>query len=318
MFDLIKIGNTLTSTNKYSKGVLMIHKRKTRPTIQVVEMDTGDEVHFTLKNGEVRKIELLEIYSWTQGTNLAEEGKGFQGGITVYNVSIKIRIDGKRIEMLRIVGNDKSFYEPYEFYGLRLWPDSFKSPFERGIVKEEHGECCPEKDLRLVIQDASLRICPVMLHPWCPLPEGGLKISDCYNGDDCWLGAYFGVDAHGGLDINHQAGTHLWAPISFGKHEMFDTIDSGSNNNRWRGYHTWEDGSTWILQSHHMIELLIPEDKPVRSGEHYGLTAGALTGSHEHSHFVFKIKDEHGDYIIDPWILFWQMYEDRAEMTARR
>ena len=295
----------------------MINKRKARTTLSVVEMDSGDEVHFSLLNGETRKIKLLSVGAWVQSSNLEKVGKARPDGITVYNVSIKIQIDDKKIELMRVVGNDKSFYQPYEFYGLRLWPDSFSAPFKDGIVLEEHGDCCPEKELRLVLQDATLRICPVMLHPWCPLPEGGIKIKDCYNGDDCWLGAYQGADAHGGLDINHQAGTHLWAPISFDKHEMFDSLNTGANNNRWRGYHTWEDGSTWILQSHHMIELLIPEDKAIQAGEHYALTAGALCGCHEHSHFIFRIEDDTGKYIIDPWILFWQMYKDRAEMTAR-
>lgn len=295
----------------------MIHKRKARPTLQVVELDAGDECHFTLKNGEVRKIELLSVGSWVQSTTLKEIGKAEPNAITVYNVSVTIRIDGKRIEMLRVVGTDKSFYPPYEFYGLRLWPDSFSSPFKNGIVLEEHGDCCPEKELRLVIQDASMRICPPMLHPWCPLPEGGLKISDCYNGDDCWLGAYFGADAHGGLDINHQSGTKLWAPVSFDKHELYDTIDGGAKNNRWRGYHTWEDGSTWILQTAHVIDILIPEGQTIMAGQQYATGAGALTGSHEHSHFIFRIEDEYGKFIIDPWILFCQMYEDRAEMTAR-
>ena len=41
-------------------------------------------------------------------------------------------------------------------------------------------------------------------------------------------------------------------------------------------------------------------------------------GAAEHSHFGFAVLD-HGELIrLDPWILFWQMYEDQvANKTAR-
>lgn len=116
------------------------------------------------------------------------------------------------------------------------------------------------KAARFAVEDASARICPVLLHPWCPLPEGGLRIEDCYEGSDCWMGPYFGADAHGGLDINHPAGTHL------------------------------ADG------------------------------AGVWNGSHEHSHFAFKViepgEDDADAIPLDPWILFRQMYQDRRITQA--
>ncbi len=170
--------------------------------------------------------------------------------------------------------------------------------------------------MRLAVQDASLRICPVLLHPWCPLPKGGLRIEDCYRGEDCWMGPYGGGDAHGGLDINHPAGTPLWTPIAFDEQYFFDTLAGGANNNRWRGLHRWDDGATWILQSHHIVELLVPEHTPLPAGLKYALSAGTLTGVQEHSHFVFKIEDERGEFMLDPWILFWQMYRDRAATSA--
>ncbi len=291
----------------------MKHYRKARPTLNVADMNTNDELEFQLINGETKTIKLTQVSSWVYETNLQDGEPGHSGGITVYILAIKMEIEGHRVQVVRKIGSDESFYEPYEFYGIRFWPDSSQLPFVQGIVTEKHGKCNPDVDLRLVLQDSAMRICPPMLHPWCPLPKDGLKIKYCYNGDDCWLGAYFGRDAHGGLDINHQSGTKLWAPISFDRHELFARLEDGENNNRWRGYHTWEDGSTWILQSHHIIELLIPEERPIMAGEYYASTAGALCGNHEHSHFVFRIEDETGKYIIDPWILFWQMYKDREE-----
>jgi len=294
----------------------MRHYRKARSTLNVVDMNINDELEFQLMNSDVKTIKLKDVHAGVHETNLAPEEKGRSGGITVYKLAIFLEIDGHRVQVVRTIGNDESFYEPYEFYGIRFWPDASQLPFNNATVTEAHGDCNPEVDLRIVIQDATLRICPPMLHAWCPLPKGGLKIKHCYNGDDCWLGAYFGRDAHGGLDINHQSGTKLWAPITFDRHEFFARLEDGDNNNRWRGYHEWADGSTWILQSHHMIDLLVPQDMPIMAGECYASSAGALCGNHEHSHFVFRIEDETGKYIIDPWILFWQMYKDREEATS--
>jgi len=42
------------------------------------------------------------------------------------------------------------------------------------------------------------------------------------------------------------------------------------------------------------------------------------TGSHEHSHFVFGVVEPGAEesILLDPWILFRQMYEDREATTA--
>jgi hypothetical protein len=37
-----------------------------------------------------------------------------------------------------------------------------------------------------------------------------------------------------------------------------------------------------------------------------------LSGAVDHSHFVFKVHDRGETILLDPWILFWQMYRDRA------
>ena len=76
---------------------------------------------------------------------------------------------------------------------MQIWFDAVDDIFE--FLEETHGECRPAKHARFALQDATLRICPETLHPWCPLPEGGLRIEDCYRGEDCWLGAYHGVQS---------------------------------------------------------------------------------------------------------------------------
>lgn len=97
----------------------------------------------------------------------------------------------------------------------------------------------------------------------------------------------------------------------------FDTLGvDGANNNRWRGWHHWPDGSSWFLQSHHHVRLLVEEGMPLEAGTHYAEAAGVLSGCHEHSHFVFGIRRGGKEVLLDPWLLFRQMVRDR-ELTFR-
>jgi hypothetical protein len=297
----------------------MIIEKRARETLTAVELDPGDELHFTLASGQCRKIRLEKTYAKIIHTTLQEPKVEEPASITNFRFFCTLTIDGHSISIAREVASQRSFYEPREFLGLRIWFDACDDIFE--FLTETHGPCRPRKKARFAIQDASLRICPVLLHPWCPLPPNTLRIEDAYRGEDVWLGAYNGASAHGGLDINHPAGAPLWSPIPIDDHEMFNSLAKGDNNNRWRGFHKWPDGSTWILQSHHLVRLLVPEHQAFPPGTKYADAAGVLTGDHEHSHFVFKIIEpgrQMGEEIaIDPWILFWQMYRDRKETTAR-
>lgn len=239
--------------------------------------------------------------------------------MTNYRFRCHLEIDGVAVSIGREVATQRSFYEPREVMGLQIWFDACDDIFE--FLTEDHGKCRPRKKARLAIQDATQRICPILLHPWCPLPPGCLRIEDAYTGEDVWLGAYYGAAAHGGLDINHPAGTPIWTPIPLDDHGFFDHVTRGANNNRWRGSYQWPDGSTWIIQVHHVIRLLVEEHQPLPAGTHLAEGAGVLIGAHEHSHFVFKIvePDQSKDdaILLDPWILFRQMYRDR-ELTSCR
>ncbi len=298
----------------------MIIEKTARPTLTAIELDTDDELHFTLLDGTVRRIRLLETRAGVWTSNLDQLPK--PGGLAkvVLRMSFQFEIDGHRVEVNRWVGNQDSFYPPWELFGMRLWFDACIELFDH--LKENHGACRPRKRARIAVQDASLRICPVLLHPWCPLPEGGLRIEDCYQGSDCWMGPYFGVDAHGGLDINHPAGTPLWTPFAMDDHGYFTSVAAGDNNNRWRGVKRWPDGSSWIIQTHHLVRLRVPEGGPLEAGTHLGDGAGVRSGTHEHSHFVFAIVEpgagEQDKVLLDPWILFWQMYRDREQTRAGR
>jgi len=287
----------------------MIVRKRAKDTLTAVELNHGETLEFTLSDGSIRRITLeetaAEIFETTVKTLKVEEN----GAITNYRFSCRITVDGIPYELEREISTQRSFYEPWLIAGLLLWFDAVDDIFE--FLTETHGECRPKKHARFAIQEEGKRICPEKLHTWCPLPDGGLKIEECYQGEDCWLGAYNGASAHGGLDINHPRGTPLWAPLDIHDHFYFNSLEMGHNNNRWRGIHRWDNGSQWILQAHHMTALTVPEHQPIAKGQQFARGAGVLSGAVDHSHFVFKVNDEGEIVLLDPWILFWQMYQDK-------
>jgi len=278
-------------------------------TLAPLELDCGESVTFVLADGTRRRIELRATGAEIVFTTLREPRTEYHSARTFYRFHCVLRVDGHDHRLEREVPTWRSFYQPWLIDGMRVWFDAVKDIFD--FLTETHGACAPRKQARFAIQDAALRICPDPVHPWCPLRPDGLWINDCYNGEDCWLGPYYGAAAHGGLDINHRRGTPIWAPIDIDDHYNFDSLAAGHNNNRWRGHRRWADGAEWILQCHHHSALLVPEHTPIRAGAHYGSGAGVHSGSHDHSHFVFKVVREGRETLLDPWILFWQIYQDR-------
>lgn len=289
-------------------------KRKAKPTLTALEMNRGEVTEFELISGRVARLELVSTDARILRTSLRTPRVEEDGARTDYRFGCVLRIDGKEHRLERTVSTQESFYEPWEIAGVRLWLDAVQDIFE--FLTEGHGECRPRKQARFALQDAGLRICPEPLHPWCPLPAGGLAIGQCYRGEDCWLGAYNGASAHGGLDLNHPRGTPLWAPVDIHEHFYFNSLAMGHNNNRWRGLHRWPDGSEWILQAHHMTALTVREHEPIAKGVQFAWGAGVLSGAVDHSHFVFKVHDCGETVLLDPWILFWQMYRDQAGPVA--
>lgn len=299
----------------------MIIRRTAKDTLTPVEAFHGDTIVFTRLDGSTTEIELLrtgaEVVRTTLKHILVEE----PGAFTIYRFWADVKINGTETRLEREVGTQKSFYEPWEIDGVRIWLDVVNDIFT--FVRETHGPCrtrkaCARKlpeyrHARFALQDATARICPESLHPWCPLPEGGLRIEECFRGEDCWLGAFDGGSAHGGLDINHPKGTPLYAPIDFDTHFFIRHVKDGARNNSWRGFRRWANGSEWILLSAHMTELTVPEHTPLKAGTHYAVGAGVLCELVEHSHFTFTINELGDRYVLDPWILFWQMYRDKDD-----
>ena len=305
-----------------------------KDTITALEMNHGDTCRFALRNGQTRTLVLLD-------TSAAIVERVEPGGI-VYRFDCRIQVDGQPLTMRRYACSQECFYEPYVVNGMRIWPDIVKDVFDLIPVrypKKGNLQCVPRKDARFAIHDATLRICPEETRPWLDERQNYVDVSRCYNGDDCYLGPYLGQACHVGMDINHPKGSLLFAPIAFDTQAYFNSLKAGHNNNRWRGIRRWPNGDVWALQTHHLIKLLVPENTPLSVGTEYATTAGVHVGSHEHTHFEFKVGrpreaspesvessiafpidfDDQSELAqerpevlhLDPWIVFWQIFEDR-------
>lgn len=293
-------------------------RRKIKETLIPVEIDQGDTLDLSLSSGQNYTLEVVDTGAEVLRTTLKELKVAERAAKTEIKFWCDMRINGTSYTLEREISTPKSFYEPWVIDGVRIWLDAVDDIFD--FMKETHTPCrtnkvakVPEvrhRDVRFALQEQEKSICPEKLDYWCSLPSNKLTIEDCYRGEDCWLGAFNGASAHGGLDINHPAGTPLYAPIDFDDNFLYNSVDMGHNNNRWRGIRRWGNGCDWILQSCHMIEQSVPEHKPIEKGTQYALGAGTRVGGVEHSHFIFKVYDDGELYLLDPWILFWQMMRD--------
>jgi hypothetical protein len=271
-----------------------------KDTLTVVRMNHGDVLRFRLRNGQARAFRL-------EATE-ARIVERVRGGI-VYSFECRLQADGQPLVLRRYVCSQETFYEPWVVNGVRLWLSSSAAIFKLVPIRypEQHDKL--EEDAVLALQDATLPICPQPMRLWFPIDRHYIDVGQCYNGDDPWLGPYLGEACHMGLDINMPKGTPLYAPIDFDDQWIF------SADHRWRGVRRWDNGDIWALQSHHVDRLLIPERRPLKAGVHYAEAAGKGVGSHPHSHFEFRLgpgvlnRGALGGTEIDPWILFWQMFE---------
>ncbi|MHC4158399.1 MAG: PKD domain-containing protein [Planctomycetota bacterium] len=282
------------------KSESLIIQREAKDTLTAVELNCGETLRFKLLNGQTRQLSLHET-----SAEILLKGHG----ATLYHFTCRIAIDGHEMLMERYVGCQESFYEPYVINGMRIWFDAVADIFD--FLREVHGKCKPAKNARFAVADASIPICPEEVKPWCPLARDFIDIKDCYNGDDCWLGAYHGVEAHGGLDINHPKGTELYTPISLDDQYLYNSINRGEGNNRWVGIRKWPNGDVWKIMVSHVRKLLHPQHQPLPAGVHFAEGAGVEVWAHDHSHFIFTVTGEDGQEIrLDPWIIFWQIFEN--------
>ena len=291
-----------------------------KATLTPIELNHGETLCFTRADGVEVKLKLLHTAGEVVSTDMPSLDAPISRARTVYRFWAEVELDGVPHRLEREVPTQRSFYEPWEVGGLRIWFDSAACIFKAGggflMEKDAKGVgmerlCMPNKDARFAVQDMALDICPEVLHPWMPLPVGGLRIEDCYRGEDCWMGTYDGICAHGGLDINHEVGLPLYAPFALDEQYYFNSLAAGDLNNRWRGIRRWDARTTWIIQAHHMIELVVPEHTPLARGEQFARGAGVYSGEVHHSHFVFRIEEDGETFFLDPWILFWRMFQEK-------
>lgn len=282
---------------------------ESKATLTPAELNIGEALIYIRREGIPVMFRLVDTD--------AEIMRDDEDAHMVYRFWCVIDINGKKHTLEREVPTQKTFYEPWVIDGVRVFFDAVSNIFvpDGGFMLEKderHGIYCqPGKKARFALQDADVSICPERMHLWCRLPEGELNIKDCYRGENCWMGTYNRREAHGGLDINHPACTPLYAPFDLDDQFYFNSVAAGDNNNRWRGLRNWDDGTTWIIQAHHMTALTVPEHTPLKAGTQFALGAGVWSGCTDHSHFVFKVVQHAKMYLLDPWILFWQMLRDQ-------
>jgi len=295
--------------------------RTSKPTLTPFGLNHGDSLHFTLRNGGSWEMTLLDTSAEVVAHDYAacgnqDTGHG-SGDVSAYAFSCTVKVNGREHVLRREVGTQASFYEPWGIDGVNVWFDATARIFKTsgGFMVEKDWSvgliCKPSHAARFAVHEADLPICPEPLQPWYPNAVGRLDIHDCYFGEDCWMGPYGGAATHCGLDINMPAGTFLTAPIAFDDQYLFHSTAAGFTNNRWRGIRRWPDGSEWHLQTHHQIDMLVPERTPLPAGTPYATAAGVSVGAFEHTHFLFNVTEQGGTYLLDPWILFWGIFRQK-------
>ena len=309
---------------------------KARPSLTPVELNKGDVCRFTLMNGETRTIE----YLGTESSVLeipATEG-------LIATLTMRLRVDGVEIPFRRYFATQESFYEPAVVDGMVVFPDSTLEYLQKTVPMRYPAKGAmrhhPWKDCRIVVQDATLKLCPEKLHPWFldkRIDDLLIPIGDTYHGGDCWLGPFAYGEAHGGMDVCMTRGDRLYAPFAMDRQWMALYAKKGrGNNSRWRGVRRFADGTLWTVNTSHVIDALVPEHTAVTNGQPYCTAAGTATGEYDHTHFELHLcrdlnptcpdsvwdegwgespdvkndcpKGQPEFYNLDPWMLFWQTF----------
>lgn len=274
-----------------------------KETITPLALNIGDQFEFVLKNKMEVSFKIGETSFW-------EIERVEKRGV-IYGFACDIMIDGVLVKLERFVSCQQAFYVPFVVNGVRIWLNDVRKIFDHLTIRDTDTRSLPDSDVRLAIQDASLDICPEKMVNWFRSDKPFLLIEECFGGDDCWLGVYRAQGCHGGLDINMLRGLDLIAPISLDHQFLAHSLEKGFNNNRWLARRDWRNGDTWFLWSSHLINMIVEEGIPLEKGTAYAKAAGVRVGGHDHSHFEFWIiSEEKGKIHLDPWILFWQIFEN--------
>ncbi len=283
--------------------------------VKAVEMNKGDTLAYKLKNGQLRTFILLStsakpIFTFDNPVNQWHSG-------IVYSMNCKIMADGQELNLKRIVSAQQSYYTPWHINGVTLFFDAVK--VIDSFIKDHHGSAdgssYPKKDVRFAFIEYEDDFSPQPLKPWYPNNKNYISIKDAYGGADSWLGGFKKDEAHNGLDINIPNNTALWAPIDFDDQYYFESLAKGDNNNRWMAIKTWPNGEKWILRTHHMTALNVEQNTALTQGQFYGTVGGVHFGSYPHIHFNFIWEKDGFATALDPWMIFWKIFENNKKRS---
>jgi len=276
------------------EGSETVIERSSKNTITPVLLNHGDILEFTLRNGKKRTMKLLETNASIIKTNVKNFSEIQRDGGTICRFSAKVLIDGHIFNMKRYLPTQESFYEPYVINGMRIWFDAVKDYFD--FFTEKHGWCEPRADARFAVSDAKDPVAPEIAK-WYPSDSNYINVKDCYLGDDTWMGAYLGIEPHGGLDVNTPKGTPLFSPFDFTASDD-QLLEVGFEPKpyywaaTWKGIKKWNNGSIWTLKSLHLDKYLVENYSSINKGTQYAEAAGTGVGAEEHSHFEFMIRGD--------------------------
>lgn len=316
LFTLLISATSLTLLAESNANQNLI-KRETKSTLTPVELNISETLSYRLGNGQVRTMELLSTDARVIITNHNKLCTPKSGGGTLYHIACNLLVDGQPMTMERYIGSQESFYEPYVINGMRIWFDGVADAFDKGIVTEEHGRCKPGKAARFAITDMTGRICPEIVFSLYDNPQGFIDIADTYNGDNCWMGAYSGFQAHGGMDVNLPPGVPNYTPFAVDR-QFLREYKQGFYNTSWHGFREWDNGDIWQIEIAHVINVLYPKNAPIEGGIPFVEASGVGNRHVHHSHYNFDITtgNPKQEILLDPWILFWQAFEDNKEKTG--
>ena len=307
-----------------SRGNKSNNVRNFKETVTPIELNHGETLKYTRMDGSILTIELLSTSAnilYTNKDKIPPDESGndrdnMWRARLMYEYTCDVKINGLSMTMRRYVCSQESFFEPYVIDGVRIWFIGVTDIFEEhggflNTARSANG--MPAKNARFVLQDMTHRICPGEIHAWFKDGEDGnenfiykenfIDIGRTFNGDDCFMGAYLGGESHGALDIDMAMNSLMYAPFDLDTQEGI----------RASGTKTWPDGSEWRINTGHVIEKYVPDNTPLNGGEVYGRGARRGCWWHPHAHFGFQIYEAGILYEIDPWIIFWQYFEDNKK-----
>jgi len=96
---------------------------KAKETLAAVELDKGDTLFYTTKNGYKHFLTVKEVSIEVVFSTLDDLEEKKRGAGVIYSMSCKVNIDGQEMTMKKYIPVQQSYYEPYIVNGMRIWYD---------------------------------------------------------------------------------------------------------------------------------------------------------------------------------------------------